>query len=75
MASKIPQRTPPITILRRHEVEARTGLSRSTIYLRMAKGDFPRAISLGGQRAVGWLECEIDAWLQEQIAASRGVAE
>ena len=72
MAKKNPQRTTPVSILRRHDVEARTGLSRSTIYLRMAQGLFPRAISLGGLRAVGWLESEIDAWLHEQIAASRG---
>lgn len=72
MANKNPQRTTPVSILRRHDVEARTGLSRSTIYLRMAQGVFPRAISLGGLRAVGWLESEIDAWLHEQIAASRG---
>lgn len=72
MANKNPQRPTPVSILRRHDVEARTGLSRSTIYLRMAQGVFPRAISLGGLRAVGWLESEIDAWLHEQIAASRG---
>lgn len=72
MANKNPQRPTQVSILRRHDVEARTGLSRSTIYLRMAQGVFPRAISLGGLRAVGWLESEIDAWLHERIAASRG---
>lgn len=72
MANKNLRATPPVSILRRHDVEARTGLSRSTIYLRMAQGVFPRAISLGGLRAVGWLESEINAWLHERIAASRG---
>lgn len=72
MANTNQQHTTPVSILRRHGVEARTGLSRSTIYLRMAQGTFPRSISLGGLRAVGWLESEIDAWLHEQIAASRG---
>jgi prophage regulatory protein len=51
-----------LTILRRNRVEDRTGLSRSTIYLRIQEGTFPRPISLGAQ-AVGWLEHEIEAWL------------
>ena len=58
------------TILRLPAVKARTGLSRSTIYLRVAEGTFPRAISLGG-RAVGWVESEIQQWLEEKIEASR----
>ncbi len=58
------------SILRLPQVMARTGLSRSTIYLRISKGQFPRPISLGG-RAVGWIEEEIDRWLEEQIKASR----
>ena len=59
-----------ITILRLPAVKARTGLSRSTLYLRMSEGRFPKSISLGG-RAVGWIESEIQAWLQEQIDATR----
>lgn len=59
-----------LSILRRREVQARTGLSRSTIYLRVAEQSFPSPISLGG-RAVGWVEDEIEAWLQQQLAASR----
>ena len=43
------------TILRRKQVQERTGLSRSTIYLRVAQGTFPKAISLGA-RAVGWVD-------------------
>ena len=60
-------------ILRLPAVLARTGLSRSTIYLRISKGMFPRPVSLGG-RAVGWLENEIDDWLDRQIKASRKAA-
>ena len=60
-----------LTILRRKQVQARTGLSRSTIYARIAAGTFPRPIDLGGGRAVGWLEAEINAWLQERIDNSR----
>jgi len=55
-----------LTILRRKQVEALTGLSRSTIYLRIQEGTFPRPINLG-VRAVGWLEAEIEAWLTLRI--------
>jgi prophage regulatory protein len=58
------------TILRLPAVKARTGLSRSSIYLRISEGRFPHPVSLGG-RAVGWLEQEIQSWLDQQIAASR----
>ncbi len=58
------------TILRLPNVKARTGLSRSTLYLRIATGTFPRPISLGG-RAVGWVEEEVDAWLTQRIQARR----
>ena len=37
------------------QVEARTGLSRSTIYARVKVGTFPAPVSLG-PRAVGWTE-------------------
>jgi prophage regulatory protein len=68
-----------LTILRRKQVEARTGLSRSSIYARLRHnpkrpGDydptFPKPISVGA-KAVGWIEAEIDAWLAAQVAKSR----
>ena len=70
MASKTPPVPLCISILRRPEVETRTGLSRSTIYLKVAQGTFPKPINLG-PRAVGWIAEEIDAWLRRQIASSR----
>ena len=57
-----------IEILRLPAVRARTGLSRSTIYLRAAEGSFPRPVSLGA-RAVGWLESEISGWLEARVTA------
>jgi len=54
-------------ILRRKDVENRTGLSRSSIYLRMQRGTFPSQIKLG-TRAVGWLEQEIEAWLEARVS-------
>jgi prophage regulatory protein len=61
------------SILRLPAVKTRTGLSRSTIYLRVSQGTFPRPVGLGG-RAVGWLEAEVQSWLAERIAASRKAA-
>lgn len=58
------------TIIRRRQVEARTGLARSTIYERVKSGSFPAPISLGA-KAVGWVESEVDAWLTRQIETSR----
>ncbi|MFH0341122.1 MAG: helix-turn-helix transcriptional regulator [Chromatiales bacterium] len=40
-------------------MEARTGLSRTTLYLRIFKGTFPLQVKLGGRHAVGWIESEI----------------
>ena len=60
-----------VRFLRVREVQARTGLSRSTIYLRLDQGRFPRPVSLG-PRAVGWIESEVDEWIRERIAESRG---
>jgi len=66
------QLRPALTILRRKQVEARTGLSRSTIYQRIAEEKFPPSVSLGaGARAVGWIEAEIDEWLSAQVERSR----
>jgi prophage regulatory protein len=63
----------PLRILRRPEVEKRIGIGRSTIYLHMQQGTFPKPIRLGdgNAAAVGWLEHEIDAWLQAQIDKTR----
>lgn len=65
------QRPHPVMILRRKQVQQRTGLSRSTIYLRIAQGTFPKAVSLGA-RAVGWLDVEIEEWLASRVELSRG---
>ncbi|WP_114327320.1 AlpA family transcriptional regulator [Candidatus Colwellia aromaticivorans] len=57
-------------IIRLPAVKEKTGLSRSSIYLRMTKNDFPKSISLG-DRAIGWLESDIEQWLEDKIAASK----
>ena len=60
-----------LEILRRREVQARTGLSRSTIYERIRDKTFPLPISLGA-KSVGWIKSEIDDWIAERVRLSRG---
>ena len=55
------------SILRLPDVKASTGLSRSTLYLRIAQGVFPHPVSLGG-RAVGWPAHEVAALNAARIA-------
>ena len=61
----------PFIILRRKQAESRIGLSRSTIYARIAEGSLPHPVNLGGGRAVGWIESEINEWVQARIEQSR----
>ena len=56
-------------ILRLPQVKHQTGLSRSTIYLRIGEGSFPKQINLGG-RAVGWESRAIQTWIKQRIADS-----
>jgi prophage regulatory protein len=53
-------------VLRLPEVKALTGLSRSSIYLRISNNEFPECISLGS-RTVGWLELDIQSWIESRI--------
>lgn len=55
------------TILRLPAVKARIGLSRSTIYLRISQGLWPKSVSLGA-RAVGWPSGEVVAINAARIA-------
>lgn len=56
-----------LTILRRKQVQALTGYSRSTIYLRISQGLFVRPVSLGA-RAVGFPAGEVEALNAARIA-------
>lgn len=60
------------TLIRLPEVKKRTGLSRSSIYLAMQRGEFPQTVPLG-KRAVAWIESEIDAYVDARIE-QRGAA-
>jgi prophage regulatory protein len=63
----------PLRILRLSAVKAKTGQPTSTIYAAMASGTFPRPIPLG-ERAVGWLESEIDSGIEACLRKRDGVS-
>ncbi|HEX7637010.1 MAG TPA: AlpA family transcriptional regulator [Burkholderiaceae bacterium] len=54
-------------ILRRAEVEARTGFKRAHIYSLIKEGRFPRPLRLG-VRAVGWDSVEVDEWIRGRLS-------
>jgi len=54
-------------ILRRPEVQNKTGLPTSTLYAMIADGRFPRPVKIG-KRAVGWLEGQVESWITECAA-------
>ena len=61
-------------LLHRAEVEAKTGLGRSTIYRLMRQGEFPTPIKIG-PRAVRWPQSELDDWLANRPRATGETAQ
>ena len=60
------------TFLRLSAVLARTGLSRSEVYRRIAAGTFPPSVKIGA-RACAWSSREVDAWIAATISKRDGV--
>jgi prophage regulatory protein len=60
----------PTRLIRLPKVIQRTGYSRSSIYAKIALGEFPAPVNLGA-RAVAWIEAEIDQWISDRVNASR----
>lgn len=58
-------------LLRLKQVEEKTGLKRSQIYLYMKNGSFPRSIKIGPS-SVAWLESEIDEWVDIKLGNRQG---
>ncbi|NCE85786.1 AlpA family transcriptional regulator [Pseudomonas sp. Q1] len=54
-------------IMRREEVERKTGFKRAHIYSLMKEGKFPQARRIG-LRAVGWDSLEIEQWINQRLA-------
>ncbi|POM21865.1 phage transcriptional regulator, AlpA [Burkholderia cepacia] len=58
----------PKRFMRLHEVMYKTGLNRSHVY---AGCGFPKPVKIG-PKASAWIESEVEQWMTERIAASRG---
>lgn len=54
-------------LLRLAQVQERTGLSRTQIYVKAQRGEFPQSVKIG-ERAAAWLEAEVDGWIAERVA-------
>lgn len=58
-------------IIRLSTVLYKTGLSRSTLYRKMAAGTFPKNIRLS-ERCAGWYESDVDQWVRNPMNYSHG---
>lgn len=58
------------SMLRIGDVCRRTGLSKSQIHRMVLDAAFPRPVKLS-RRATGWVDHEVDAWLQARISSAR----
>lgn len=54
--------------LRLREVQARVPFSRSSIYLKISRGEFPKPFNIGA-RAVAWLEDDVEKWIADRLEA------
>jgi prophage regulatory protein len=59
------------TFLRIHDVQAATGLGRSTIYRLVEQKRFPTPIKILGKQTSAWLASEVSAWQKDRIAENR----
>lgn len=59
-------------ILRQDAVCARLGISGTTLFRWVRSGNFPKPVRLG-PNTVGWIEADVDAWLEARKLASGGV--
>jgi prophage regulatory protein len=57
----------PDRIIRLKTVLARTGLSRSTIYRKIAEGTFPAQLKIS-TNGTGWHESDIDRWIADPVS-------
>lgn len=70
MTSSKNQKTETNRLIRRKEVQDKTGLGTSSIYALMKTGEFPQCLSLS-ERRVAWIESEVDQWVLDRIANHR----
>lgn len=59
-------------ILRLNQVKEICGISRSTLYALLQRGEFPAPISLGA-RAIGWFASDVNEWVVSRPPAGPSV--
>ena len=73
MTSSKNQKIESNRLIRRTEVQSKTGLGASSIYAMMKQGKFPQCMSLS-ERRVAWLESDIDQWIAERVASHKATS-
>lgn len=53
-------------LLRLRAVTERVGMSKATLYRKIADGSFPKPVSIGGP-SVRWRASDIDAWMRSLV--------
>ncbi|MDH6154921.1 helix-turn-helix transcriptional regulator [Polynucleobacter sphagniphilus] len=56
---------PTVQLLRISDVSKKTTLAKSTLWLKIAQGQFPKPIKLSPAISV-WKQSDIDAWIEER---------
>ncbi|QDX96875.1 helix-turn-helix transcriptional regulator [Pectobacterium carotovorum] len=59
------------SLIRFHEVKKRTGYSKAWLYRLINEYRFPQPVKIGS-RSIAFVESEIDEWINQRIAESRG---
>lgn len=73
LADTAGSRDEDVRILRFPDVVRRTGMSKSGIYGRIRRNDFPGPIQIGS-RSVGFVEREVNCWLHDLVVKNRKTA-
>ncbi|WES69655.1 AlpA family transcriptional regulator [Superficieibacter sp. HKU1] len=60
-----------VNLIRMSEVLNRTTYGKSWIYKLISQGRFPKPVKIG-ERSIAFIESEIDEWIKQRIAESRG---
>ena len=63
------EKTAPTTLIRLPEVLRRTGMTRSSLYRAVSRGEFPRPVKLT-ERCTAWPDSIVDAWIQKRLTTS-----
>ncbi|HNY31125.1 MAG TPA: AlpA family transcriptional regulator [Fibrobacteria bacterium] len=67
-ASKAVPTAAPSRLVRRRDVEAMTGLPKSTLYDYLQDGRFPSPVKLSA-RSVAWHLSDVQAWIDSRVSA------